>query len=76
MTHTFTTEDPKEALRIIKATDMAIALFQITHNLKKQVENRYPDMVGDYFHTGIDASFDMIQDEIDRWGINLDELID
>ena len=63
-------------MRAVKSLDMASALFDITRNLKKQVERRFEDETIEY------DSFDVIQEVFDRIyeilgdnSIDIDELI-
>jgi len=69
-------DDRMAHMRAVKSLDMASALFDITRNLKKQVERKYED------DTTECDSFDVIQDVFDRiyeiLGVNnidIDELI-
>jgi adenine specific DNA methylase Mod len=69
-------DDKMAHLRAVKSLDMASALFEITRNLKKQVERKYEDDTTEY------DSFDVIQDVFDRIyeilgdnNIDIDELI-
>jgi adenine specific DNA methylase Mod len=69
-------DDRMAHLRAVKSLDMASALFEITRNLKKQVERKYEDDTTEY------DSFDVIQDVFDRIyeilgdnNIDIDELI-
>ena len=69
-------DDRMAHLRAVKSLDMASALFDITRNLKKQVERRFEDETIEY------DSFDVIQEVFDRIheilgenNIDIDELI-
>jgi hypothetical protein len=69
-------DDRMAHLRAVKSLDMASSLFEITRNLKKQVERKYEDDTTEY------DSFDVIQDVFDRIfeimsdnNIDIDELI-
>jgi hypothetical protein len=69
-------DDSMAHLRAVKSLDMASALFEITRNLKKQVERKYEDDTTEY------DSFDVIQEVFDRIyeilgenNIDIDELI-
>ena len=53
-------DDRMAHLRAVKSLDMASALFEITRNLKKQVERKYEDDITEY------DSFDVIQEVFDR----------
>ena len=56
---------------------MASALFDITRNLKKKIENRYEDIdnTNNDVFDGIDSVFDEIYDILESHNINIDELI-
>jgi hypothetical protein len=69
-------DDRMAHMRAVKSLDMASALFEITRNLKKQVERRFEDETIEY------DSFDVIQEVFDRIfeimgdnNIDIDELI-
>ena len=69
-------DDRMSHMRAVKSLDMASALFDITRNLKKQVERRFEDETIEY------DSFDVIQEVFDRIyeilgdnSIDIDELI-
>jgi len=69
-------DDRMAHMRAVKSLDMASALFEITRNLKKQVERRFEDETIEY------DSFDVIQDVFERIyeilgdnNIDIDELI-
>jgi len=71
-------EDRKELARLVKATDMAIVLFEIQHNLRKKT-----DWLMDNIETGPQAKYkaheiiwECIFEEFQDWGINTEELID
>ena len=70
-------DDRMAHLRAVKSLDMASALFDITRNLKKQVERRFEDDATTEYD-----SFDVIQEVFDRiyeiltdHSIDVDELI-
>ena len=69
-------DDRMAHMRAVKSLDMASALFEITRNLKKQVERRFEDETIEH------DSFDVIQEVFDRIyeilgdnNIDIDELI-
>ena len=69
-------DDRMAHMRAVKSLDMASALFDITRNLKKQVERKFENDDTEY------DSFDVIQEVFDRVheileinNINIDELI-
>ena len=70
-------DDKIAHLRAVKSLDMASALFDITRNLRKKIQNRYEDI--DNTHNdvfdGIDAVFDEIYNILEDNSIDIDELI-
>ena len=70
-------DDKIDHMRCVKATDMAIVLFEITHNLKRTLESRFESQPQprDEFD-GIEETFREIYKLMDENGINLDELIE
>ena len=70
-------DDRMAHMRAVKSMDMASALFEITRNLRKKIQNRYEDI--DNTHNdvfdGIDAVFDEIYDILEDNNIDIDELI-
>jgi len=70
-------DDRMAHLRAVKSLDMASALFDITRNLRKKIQNRYEDI--DNTHNdvfdGIDAVFDEIYEILEDNNIDIDELI-
>jgi hypothetical protein len=70
-------DDRMAHLRAIKSMDMASALFEITTNLKKRIENRYEniDNTNNDVFDGIDAVFEGIYNIIKDNDIDIDELI-
>lgn len=57
-------DDRMSHMRCVKATDMAIVLFEITHNLQKQCEGK-----------GEEYIFEQICDLLDEHGIIVNEII-
>ena len=70
-------DDRMAHLRAIKSMDMASALFEITTNLKKRIENRFEniDNTNNDVFDGIDAVFEEIYNIIKDNDIDIDELI-
>ena len=70
-------DDRMAHLRAIKSLDMASALFEITTNLKKRIENRFEniDNINNDVFDGIDAAFEEIYKVIKDNDIDIDELI-
>lgn len=76
MKFTVETEDPMEVMQLVKSTDMAVALFHIVSNLRKECEHELeaqtaPPSVGE----AIDLLFEKIYDILDTNHINIDEII-
>lgn len=63
----YTTDDLMEAKRITKSLDMAIALWEIKHNLWRKFEESDIDY---------DLVFEAIGDIFEDNGIDVDELVD
>ncbi len=71
-------EDNLEYLQVIKASDMANVLWQITHNLKKQcireAETNNESVESQYVIDGVDLVFEKIYKILDDNNINVDEI--
>lgn len=69
-------DDRMEHLRCVKSTDMAIVLFEITHNLKRKLEYRFEaqPQERDEFD-GLEEAFSEIHKLLEDNNINIDELI-
>lgn len=69
-------DDKVAHMRCIKSFDMALALWNITTNLKKKLENPCLGEEQDkgYFQA-LDTVFEKIGDELYDKGINIDDLI-
>ena len=65
MKATFETEDQQEALRIVKSLDMASFIFELTKNTFRHIEE-----------ITVDEVKEKINELIERYGINIDELIE
>ena len=70
-------DDRMSHMRAVKSLDMASALFDITRNLKKQVERRFEDIdnTNNDVFDGIEAVFDEIYNILEDNNIDIDELI-
>lgn len=69
-------KDEKMAhLRAVKSLDMACALFDITHNMKKDCE-RMVENKDINVYDAIDLVFDKIYEALEKNNIKLEELID
>lgn len=66
-------EDSKAFLCAAKSTDMAMALWEITANLRKRTEWRFEDRDAEEV---IDYIFQSIHEIINSNNIDIDELID
>ena len=66
-------EDKMAINRLVKSGDMAIALFQITHNLLGRVESRIDGATKD---DAIGILLEEIDDIVHDNGIHIDELTD
>ena len=73
MKYIIQTKDNKEAMRLFKSTDMALALWEICYNLRKKciVECDIEAM-----EIGVGLVFDNIFEIISERNINIDDLID
>lgn len=65
-------EDVKSHLCCVKAKDMAIVLFEVTHNLQRMI-NSIDD---DKFNEGVEATILEIGKYLEENGIVIDDLID
>jgi hypothetical protein len=70
-------DDRMSHLRAVKSLDMASALFEITRNLKKQVERKFEndDNINNDVFDGIHKVFDGIYEILEDNNIDIDELI-
>ena len=70
-------DDRMSHLRAVKSMDMASALFDITRNLRKKIQNRYEDIdnTNNDVFDGIDAVFDEICNILESHNLDIDELI-
>lgn len=69
-------DDRRAHLRAVRSMDMACALFEITHNLKRKLEHRFEDapQVRDEFDA-LDEVFMEINRVVMEHGLDLDDLI-
>ena len=70
-------DDRMAHLRAVKSMDMASALFEITRNLRKKIENRFEDIdnTNNDVFDGIHEVFDEIYNILENNNIDIDELI-
>ena len=73
MKTTITTEDSKEALRLIHSTNMACAIFNIKYNIPKRVK-RMTEGKGLSSYETIEIYNKLIQEELE--GIPIDDLLE
>ncbi len=66
----------REHLRAIKSLDMAIVLFEMTHNIKRKIENKIDVDEIKTPQDAIDEVFKELFELLDSQNINIDELID
>lgn len=74
-------DDKMAHLRAIKSLDMACVLFELTHNLQKQLRNKIDSSAfNDTIQSSMIIMLDEVFDEINRLmesnNVNLDELIE
>ena len=70
-------DDRMAHMRAVKSLDMASALFEITRNLKRQIENRFEniDNSNNDVFDGIQEVFEGIYEILQDNSIDIDELI-
>lgn len=69
-------DDVTSHLRCVKAIDMASALFEISHNLRKRSERACDKLAEDAdSYDGMHATFEVIDEILEECGIDMDELI-
>ena len=70
-------DDRMAHMRAVKSLDMASALFEITRNLKRRIENRFEnvDNTNNDVFDGIHEVFDGIYEILEDNNIDIDELI-
>jgi hypothetical protein len=69
-------EDSQEHLRCVKATDMALVLWEIRYNLKKRIEHQIDDPANNLTTQDVaDNIFDSIYEMMSDKGIVIDNLI-
>jgi len=69
-------EDQQAHLRCIKATKMAIVLFEIEYNLRKKIENRLDQVWDDHVHLAVSMVFEEIEQLLDENDLNIDTMIE
>jgi hypothetical protein len=70
-------DDRMAHMRAVKSLDMASALFEITRNLKRRIEDRFEnvDNTNNDVFDGIHEVFDEIYNILEDNNIDIDELI-
>jgi hypothetical protein len=69
-------DDRMAHMRAVKSLDMASALFDITRNLRKQVERKFENDDKEYdVFDGVQEVFDRIHEILGDNNIDIDELI-
>lgn len=71
MKYKFETEDDKEAIRIIKSTDMALALYDISRGMLKSLDHRE-----DMGKITVDDVRRHVFETLEKYAIDIDELIE
>lgn len=70
-------EDRMHHMRCAKSTDMACVIFEITTNLRKKCENICGSMEADSDqYDGVYTVFREIGELMDKYNINIDDLIE
>lgn len=75
----FNIEDPEDRmahLRCVKATDMAIALFEIVYNIRKTTKARIENTKENIStYDAVDLTLEAVVEVLTEHGIDVDELI-
>jgi len=74
----FDLTDPDDAMefeRAVKATDMALVLWQLVFNTKKQIFNEIEFEKIESPYDAIDKLYERLYLELDDHGLNMDKLI-
>jgi hypothetical protein len=66
-------DDRMAHARCVKATDMAIVLWELTTNSYRGLTNGYGE--DDGYYKGVDAVYEKLRELLDEHGINPDKLI-
>ena len=67
-------DDSRAHMRAVKSLDMALVLWEMTHNTKKSIHNQIEfDKLDAY--EAVDKVFEKLFEEMTEHGINLDDLI-
>lgn len=81
-------DDKRAHLRCVKATDMAIMLWDIRHNMRKRLFNQSEIKFGKFddsdeakdhtqmaFESGIELVLDQLNEMFEENGLNMDDLL-
>jgi hypothetical protein len=68
-------DDMMEFERATKATDMALVLWQLVFNTKKQIFNEIEFEKIESPYDAIDKFYERLHEELDNHGLNMDKLI-
>ena len=68
-------DDATEFERATKATDMALVLWQLVFNAKKQIFNEIEFEKIESPYDAIDKFYERLYEELDDHGLNMDKLI-
>ena len=68
-------DDMMEFERAVKATDMALVLWQLVFNAKKQIFNEIEFEKIESPYDAIDKFYERLHEELDNHGLNMDKLI-
>jgi hypothetical protein len=68
-------DDMMEFERVMKATDMALVLWQLVFNAKKQIFNEIEFEKIESPYDAIDKFYERLYLELDDHGLNMDKLI-
>ena len=59
--------------RCVKSLDMALVLWELTHNSHRSLTNGYDE--DDGYHKGVDAVFDKLHELLDEHNVDINKLI-
>jgi hypothetical protein len=68
-------DDAMEFERAVKATDMALVLWELVFNTKKQMYNQIEFDKIESPYDAIDKFYERLYEELDDHGLNMDKLI-
>jgi len=59
--------------RCIKSLDMALVIWDLTHNTHRGLTNGFDE--DDSYHRGVDAVFSKLEELLNEYNVNIDKLI-